>query len=250
MWFSFAEVILVCCSLVTVSDVNPTVLLNFGRFDLSEMMPSRLEVTGLDEKYLQALVTSSLSCSVLSCTNISFWHSTRWFPQLFFSIFLFLFFISCFLLMRKDFSVVFCSLLAFKNFYTYFSSSILLNHGIISSLVFRGIDFYSLHESARKIQIWDCLNPACPDVILSFASFEKYHWCCFWFFLIVLLCALVFSTLKSNEKFHFLTIHATCYFSCNFPPLSLLASFWIYTGVKLSFLIDAPNCSLEFCKYV
>lgn len=71
MWFSFAEVILVCCSLVTVSDVNPTVLLNFGRFDLSEMMPSRLEVTGLDEKYLQALVTSSLSCSVLSCTNIS-----------------------------------------------------------------------------------------------------------------------------------------------------------------------------------
>lgn len=71
MWFSFAEVILVCCSLVTVSDVNPTVLLNFGRFDLSEMMPSRLEVTGLDEKYLQALVTSSLSCSVLPCTNIS-----------------------------------------------------------------------------------------------------------------------------------------------------------------------------------
>lgn len=71
MWFSFAEVILVCCSLVTVSDVNPTVLLNFGRFDLSEMMPSRLEVTGLDEKYVQALVTSSLSCSVLSCTNIS-----------------------------------------------------------------------------------------------------------------------------------------------------------------------------------
>lgn len=29
------------------SDVNPTVLLNFGQFDVSEMMPSRSEVTQL-----------------------------------------------------------------------------------------------------------------------------------------------------------------------------------------------------------
>lgn len=60
----------------------------------------------------------------------------------------------------ERFFVIFCSLFAFQNFYTYFSSRIWLIHGIISSLLLKGwisIVYIKVHEKFRFGSIWNQL---------------------------------------------------------------------------------------------
>lgn len=93
---------------------------------------------------------------------------------------------------------------AFQSFYNIFSSIVLWWTSVAYS----------------KSQISYYLNPVCPDTILVLVSFEKSHWCWFYFklFLMSVFCALVSLSQKSNNK-KFCTIYSTCYINCNpLPP--------------------------------